>query len=82
MLPAWKLWFFTRSPWASQLASLCDAAGIELDEPHAALDQPPRQQAAAAEVARSLLVDAVHVERRLRSPAQISTASGACCCIL
>ena len=35
------------------------AAGIDLDEAHAALDQPPRDQAFAAEVGRSRLVDAV-----------------------
>ena len=40
------------------------AAGVELHEPHAALDQPPGDQAVAAELVGRLLADAVHVERR------------------
>ena len=58
------------------------AAGIELDEAHAALDQPPGQQAAAAEVCGLRLVDAVELLASRRSRCARSTASGACCCIL
>ena len=36
------------------------AAGVELHEPHAALDQPPGDQAVAAELVGRLLADAVH----------------------
>ena len=58
------------------------AAGIDLDEPHAALDQPPGQQAARAEVAR-LVVDRGRTARAWPCVSWLrSTASGACCCIL
>ena len=58
------------------------AAGVELDEAHAALDQPAGQQALAAEVVGLLLVDAVELLRLLGLLVEKSTASGACCCIL
>ncbi len=43
------------SPWLSQLpeAPVEPGAAPELDEPHAALDQPPRDEAIAARAARS-----------------------------
>ena len=42
------------------------AAGDELHEPDAAFDQPPRDQAAGAEVARDVVVEAVQTLGRGR----------------
>jgi hypothetical protein len=42
------------SLWASQPFGV---AGVELHEAHAALDHPPREQAARAELARLRLVE-------------------------
>ena len=52
------------------------AAGVDLDEPHAALDQPPGQQALAAEVGGLGLVDAVQRQRVSRSPGEIDRLGG------
>ncbi len=51
------------SLWASQLSSLCAPPGVDLDEPHPAFDQPPGQQALAAEVRCLRPVDPVQGER-------------------
>ena len=53
------------SSWASHCRLPAPAAGDDADEPHAVLDQPPRQQAAAAVVVGRLAADAVEVERLL-----------------
>ena len=39
------------------------AAGVQLDEPHAPLDQPPSDQALASEVRRASVVQPVHLLR-------------------
>ena len=55
-------------------------AVIKLDEPHAALGQPPRQQAVRRKrsVAR---LRAVHVEHSSAAPCDMSTRSGTLVCI-
>ena len=58
------------------------AARVDLDEPDAALDQPPGDQALAAEVGRARLVDARRAPASRRVSPEKSTASGAGCCIL
>ena len=56
------------------------AAGVDLDEAHAALDQPPGQQALPAERRRVCVsFEAVQLLASPRSPGARSTASGACC---
>ncbi len=49
-----------------QVAVLVPVAVAELDEPHARLDEPPGQQALAAEVGGLLVVDAVECLGRIR----------------
>ena len=57
------------------------AAGDDLHETHAALDQPAGDQAARAEVARDVVVEAVELSRRVASRCVMSTASGAAVCM-
>ena len=70
--------------WPSQLMPRAAerAAGEELHEADAALQQPPRQQTAAAEVGRLRLVEAVQRLRRGRLAGRGSSTSGTASCIL
>ena len=55
---------------------LAAGAVIELHEPHAPLDQPPGQQAVAAEGLGLFLVDAVQLSGRLRLLRQVDRLGG------
>ena len=55
-------WLSTRSLCASHCIETARRP-IKLDEPHAPLHQPPRQQAARAELRRALLIEAVQPPR-------------------
>ena len=58
------------------------AAGVaDLDEAHAALRQPPRQQKLPAEVVGLLFADAVEVLHVIAVPSEKSTTSGAESCM-
>ena len=65
---------------ALDVAVMIPVAVIELDEAHAALGQPPRQQAVGGERAVAAL-GAVQVERRLASRSVRSISSGTLVCM-
>ena len=69
--PAWRLWLVDEVAVGVPVVVVVAAAGVDLHESHAALDQPAGQQAARAEVAGLVAVEAVQVARRLRFLAQI-----------
>src|SRR5436190_5479313 len=52
------------------------AAAIELNEPHTALDEAPRQQAKRAELAGWLFIQAIKYPRQLALPGQIDRFRG------
>ena len=64
-----------------QVAVLVPAAVEELDEPHAALDQPAGEQAVGGEGAGLAGVGAVQVERALGLASTRSVSSGTLVCI-
>ena len=57
------------------------AAAVDLHEPHAALDQPPGDQALLGEVRALGIVEAVQLADRLPARASMSSASGAAICM-
>ena len=57
------------------------AAGVDLDEADAALDQPPGDQALAAEVGGTRLVDAVELAGLGRFLAQVDGFGRQDCCM-
>ena len=57
-----------------EAAVLVPVAVRQLDEPHAGLDEPPREQALAAEIRGRRVVQAVKALRRRRFPREVHDA--------